>query len=208
MEVTRRSLLGAVGTGIALTAFVGLPLMARAQDALLEPGPLGEKAEGDPNAPVKVIEYASMTCGHCANFHNNIYPAFKEKYVDTGQVYFIFREFPLDPLAAGAFMLARCSGETRYFKFVDALFKHQAMWTRTNDPVTALFKISQGAGFTQQTFDTCLSNQRLLDGVNWVKNRAETEFNVRSTPTFFVNGDMHRGVLSLDEFDSIIAQHL
>ncbi|MBZ0218094.1 MAG: DsbA family protein, partial [Fimbriimonadaceae bacterium] len=180
---------------------------ARAQsstEAFMVEGPLGEKWLGNPDSDIKVIEYASMTCGHCANFHTNIFPAFKEKYIDTGKVHFLFREFPLDPLAAGAFMLARCAGEDRYFTFVDVLFKTQPTWTRTNDPVTALFNISRQAGFTQETFDTCLSNQRLLDGVNWVKDRGETEFNVRSTPTFFVNGQMLRGVQSLEELEAAI----
>ena len=193
----------------ANTVLSGGTAMAQASEqALMVAGPLGEQWLGNPDANVKIIEYASMTCGHCANFHNNIFPAFKEKYIDTGKVQFLFREYPLDPLSAGAFMLARCAGEGRFFPFVDILFQTQPTWTRTNDPVTALFNISRQAGFTQETFDSCLSNQQLLDGVNWVKDRAETEFNVRSTPTFFVNGQMLRGVQSLEELDSVIGKHL
>lgn len=172
-------------------------------DDLMVAGPLGEQAIGDPNAPITVVEYASMTCSHCAHFHKTIFPELRKKYVDTGKVRFILREFPLDPLAAGAFMLARCSGPDRYFDFVDVLFHQQEDWTRTNDPVTALFTISKQAGFTQESFDSCLSNQQMLDGVNWVKERAAEKFDVRSTPTFFVNGEIHPGVQTLEEFDKL-----
>ena len=193
--------------GISLGSMNSARAQASTEDFMVT-GPLDEQWLGNPDSGVKVIEYASMTCGHCANFHNTIFPAFKEKYLDTDLVHFLFREFPLDPLSAGAFMLARCAGEGRYFPFVDVLFKTQPTWTRTNDPVSALFNISRQAGFTQDTFDSCLSNQQLLDGVNWVKDRAETEFNVRSTPTFFVNGQILHGVQSLEELDAAIEPHL
>ncbi len=211
MKITRRRLLESFAASGAAAGFLGLsgfhsPTHAQSStDAFMVAGPLGEKWLGNPDSDIKIIEYASMTCGHCADFHSNIFPAIKEKYLDTGKVHFLFREFPLDPLSAGAFMLARCAGEGRFFPFVDILFKTQPTWTRTNDPVTALFNISRQAGFTQETFDNCLSNQQLLDGVNWVKDRAETEFNVRSTPTFFVNGRMLRGVQTLEQFDAAIA---
>lgn len=212
MSITRRNVLRSLavtGTAAGLATIPGLKGFAYAQsstDAFMVAGPLGEQSMGNPDSNIKVIEYASMTCGHCASFHMNIFPEFKEKYIDTGKVHFLFREFPLDPLSAGAFMLARCAGEGRYFPFVDVLFETQNTWTRTNDPVTALFNISRQAGFTQETFDSCLSNQQLLDGVNWVKDRGETEFNVRSTPTFFVNGQMLRGVQSLEELEAAIEQ--
>lgn len=204
MILNRRNFLAGT-SATALMTGINMPVsFAQSGDELLVAGPLGEKTMGDSNAPVQIIEYASMTCGHCAIFHNTIFPALKENYIDTGKVYFILREFPLDPLSAGAFMLARCAGDTRYFTFIDELFKLQGTWTRTNDPVSALFNISRQAGFTQETFDSCLSNQRLLDGVNWVKNRAETNFDVRSTPTFFINGEMRRGVQSYEVLESII----
>ena len=171
---------------------------------LMQPGPLEEMAIGAADAPVTVVEYASMTCSHCANFHNNIYPAVKAKYIDTGKVRFIFREYPLDPLATGAFMLARCTGKENYFSFVEALFHNQESWTRTNEPVQALFKLSRQVGFTEDSFDSCLANQQLLNDINAVKNRAETEFNVRSTPTFFVNGKIARGVQRIEDFDRLL----
>jgi protein-disulfide isomerase len=200
MTLNRRTFLAATSATVLSTGLIGPLGNARTAEDLMTPGPLGEKTLGDPNAPVVIIEYASMTCGYCARFHRDVYPELKANYIDTGKVYFIFREFPLDPLAAGAFMLARCAGETRYFTFINALYELQASWTRTNDPVTALFNIARQAGFTQEAFDSCLTNQRLLDGVNWVKDRAEANFNVRSTPTFFVNGTMYPGVQTIEDF--------
>jgi protein-disulfide isomerase len=175
---------------------------------LLEPGPLEEMVLGEADAPVTVVEYASMTCSHCASFHNNIYPAFREKYIDTGKVRFIFREFPLDPLATGAFMLARCTGKENYFPFIEALFHNQESWTRTNEPVKALFALSRQVGFTEESFDTCLANQQLLNQINAVRDRAETEFDVQSTPTFFINGRIARGVQSLEDFERHFAPYL
>ena len=120
-------------------------------------GPLGEMALGDPKAPNTVIEYASMTCPHCQRFHRDVYPAFKTKYIDTGKVYFIFREYPLDPLATSAIMLARCGPKDRYFPLVDLLFDHQSDWAFVQDPVTALQNLVKQAGFTEDDV------QRLLD---------------------------------------------
>lgn len=185
-----------------------MPIGAARADAdvaeLMKPGTLGEKALGAEDAPVTVVEYASMTCSHCARFHTEIFPEFKKKYIDTGKVRFLFREFPLDPLAAGGFMLAHCAGNDRYFGFVDVLFHQQPAWTRTNDPVTALFNIAKQAGFTRESFDSCLSNQQLLDGINEVKDRAAEKFDVNSTPTFFVNGKVQPGVQTMDDFARLI----
>lgn len=173
-------------------------------DALLVAGPLGERALGDPAAPVTVIEYASMTCSHCAAFHETTFTPFKEKYIDTGKVYFIFREFPLDALATSAFMLARCVPENRYFPVVDILFDQQRNWAFTENPADALLNIVKQAGFTQESFKACLTNQEILDGVNWVKNRGAEELGVASTPTFFINGKMKSGALSLESLDQEI----
>ena len=177
-------------------------------DELLKPGPLTEMELGSKDAPITIIEYASMTCSHCADFHNDVYPELKAKYIDTRKVRFIFREYPLDPLAAGAFMLARCTGDNNYFAFVEILFQQQETWTSTNDPVSALFKLSKQAGFTKETFDKCLSNQQLLDGIYEIKERADKLFDVRSTPTFFVNGKIIRGVATIDDFETLFATQL
>ncbi len=175
-----------------------------ADSELMVAGPLGEKALGDPNAKVTVIEYASMTCSHCSHFHETTFTPFKEKYVDTGKVRFIFREFPFDPVATSAFMLARCAPGDAYFPMVDLLFRQQKTWAFSDRPADGLFNIVKQAGFTQESFKACLTNQSILDGVNWVKNRASEKFGVSSTPTFFINGEMQSGALTLEELDKQI----
>lgn len=189
--------------GSAIPA-TGAAVAQTADDELLVAGPLGEITLGDPSAPVTVIEYASMTCSHCAHFHETTFTPFKEKYIDTGKVHFIFREFPLDPLATAAFMLARCVPEDRYMQLIDILFRQQRNWAFSDDPSSALLNIVKQAGFTQETFNTCLTNQEILDGVNWVKNRGAEEFEVSATPTFFINGNKKSGALSLETLDEEI----
>jgi protein-disulfide isomerase len=171
---------------------------------LMVPGPLGEMALGDPNAPNVVIEYASMTCPHCQRFHSEVFDAFKEKYIDTGKVYFLFREFPLDPLATAAIMIARCAPADRQFALVDLMFDNQRQWAYVQDPTTALRNLVRQAGFTQESFQACLTNQEILDGVNWVKTRASDEFDVNSTPTFFINGEQFTGEQSLEALDEAL----
>jgi protein-disulfide isomerase len=175
---------------------------------LMTPGPLGERALGDPKAPVTIIEYASMTCSHCQRFHAQTYGHIKEKYIDTGKVYFIFREFPLDPLALAAIALARCAPPERYFPIVDLLFDTQRNWAFVDDPKTALLNVVKQAGFTQASFEACLTDQKIADGINWVRTRAAEKFQVESTPTFFVNGNMQRGEMSIAEIDKLMAPYL
>jgi protein-disulfide isomerase len=171
---------------------------------MLVPGPLGEQALGDPKAPNTIIEYASMTCPHCQRFHADVYPELKKKYIDTGKAYFIFREYPLDPLATSAIMLARCAPADRYFPIVDLLFQQQASWAFVPNPVPALQAVVRQAGITQDQFTACLTNQSILDGVNWVKKRGNDTFGVSSTPTFFINGEKFSGEISLAAIDKAL----
>ncbi|WP_421724558.1 thioredoxin domain-containing protein [Bauldia sp.] len=187
-------------------AFLVSPAAAATSEEMLEAGPLGEKTLGDPNAPNIVIEYASMTCPHCQTFHEQTFEAFKEKYIDTGEVYFIFRHFPLNPLDTAAVMLTNCAPEERFFPLVDLMFEQQPKWAFVDQPAEALLNLVKQAGFTQESFTACLQNQEVLDGVDWVRSRAAGDFAVRSTPTFFVNGDMQTGSMSLEEFDELLAE--
>jgi len=210
---TRRStLLALAGAPLALSAFKGTGWAQSApqpegevdMDKLLEPGPLPEMAKGDPDAPVKMVEYASMTCGHCANFHNNTWPMLEEKYIETGQLYAVLREFPFDPRAAAAFMLARCAPNDGYFPMVDVLFEQQAAWARAENARPPLENIARLAGFTQESFEACLTDQQLLNDVNAIRQRGAEEFGVNATPTFFINGQKYTGALSVDQMSAII----
>jgi protein-disulfide isomerase len=174
---------------------------------LMQPGPLGDQAMGSENAPVTIVEYASMTCPHCANFAVNVLPKLKEQYIDTGKVRFIFREFPFDPVATGAFMLARCADKDKYFPMIEVLFQQQSKWA-VREPMEPLLTIARQAGFTESSFKECLANQKVLDGIEWVRNRAADKFKVNATPTFFINGEMHKGEMTLDEMEKAIEPHL
>jgi protein-disulfide isomerase len=196
----------AVGGGSRLVPFAWA--QAPSPDELMKPGPLGEAVQGKPDAPITLIEYASMTCSHCANFDTQVYPTLRSKYIDPGKVRYILREFPLDRLAAAGFMLARCAGDDKYFAMVDVLFKMQGQWAFVQDPLPALLAIAKQAGFSEKSFDECLKNQKLLDDIDAVRQRAAEKFGVNSTPTFFINGQIHRGEMTIDELDKAFQPYL
>jgi protein-disulfide isomerase len=195
----------------ALPRFDGSALAQTVSPAdLLKPDALPDMVLGDDKAPVTIIEYASMTCPHCAHFQETTFPELKKRYIDTGKVRYISREFPLDSLAAAAFMLARCAGQddkTKYFALVDTLYHQQRTWA-VEKPLAPLFAIAKQAGFTQQTFDACLSNQKILDGIESIRQRAVKQFKVESTPTFFINGKMAPGALSIEDMAKLIEPYL
>lgn len=174
---------------------------------LAQAGPLGDQVQGKADAPVTIIEYASMTCSHCATFHNETYPALKAKYIDTGKVRFVLREFPLDPLAAAGFMLARCAGDGKYYPLVEVLFQKQRDWV-VQKPIEPLMAIAKQAGFTQESFEKCLADQKILEGIESVRTRAAEKLGVNSTPTFFINGKVHRGTLTIQELEKQIEPYL
>jgi protein-disulfide isomerase len=170
---------------------------------LLEAGTLPEMSIGKADAKVTIVEYASMTCPHCAGFHDKTLPELKTKYIDTGKARLIFREFPFDPRAEAGFMLARCSGDN-YFPMIDVLFKQQMQWAGVENARDALLQISKLAGFTQEKFEACLTDQKLLDDVRAVRDRGSKDFGVSSTPTFFINGGRYPGAMSIAEFSAIL----
>ena len=221
MPITRREFCRSTATVALGLAFIGAsslpPFNIAAQAAetvpmaeLLKPDALPDMILGDDKAPVTIVEYASLTCSHCASFHEKTYPELKKRYIDTGKVRFIFREFPLDSLAAAAFMLARCTGQddkNKYFALVDTLFKQQRQWA-VEKPLPPLLAISKQAGFTEKTFEACLANQKVLDGIESVRQRAATQFKVQSTPSFFINGVLHPGALSIEDMAKLIEPYL
>ncbi len=164
---------------------------------------LDDRILGDPNAPVEIVAYESLTCPHCAAFHAETYGALKERYIDTGKVRFVFRDFPLDGTALRASMLARCTDPNQFFGLIEVLFRSQQDWARSHDAVGALGQIGRLAGVDDEAFDSCMANEDLLDGI--VQMRQEgTDAGVNSTPTFFVNGTIYPGNRTIEEFAEII----
>ncbi len=214
--MTRRAVLMATAGLAAAAMLPGLPAFAQRKGAparaevpvseLMEPGPLPELSQGKADAPVTIVEYASLTCGHCAAFHNTVFPKIKEKYIDSGQVRFIMREFPLDNLAAAAAMLTRCAGGEKTYPLIEVLFKQQEQWAFVRgNPVPELFKVAKQAGFTQESFDKCLTDQKLLEQVTSIRSKASDKFGVNSTPTFFINGKRLQEAPTAEAFDKALA---
>jgi protein-disulfide isomerase len=207
LRITRREFVVSTAAVLAAGALLGSAPLAFAQgpsvEELMRPGPLPDLVLGKADAPVTIIEYASMTCPHCASFHKTTYPALKTKYIETGKVRFIFREFPLDDLAVAASMLARCAGGEKSMAMVDVLFASQDKWA-VREPVPALLQIAKQAGFTQASFDECLKDQKLYDNILKVRERGSKEFKVESTPTLFVNGKPMKGGATIEELDKVI----
>jgi protein-disulfide isomerase len=172
---------------------------------LMKTGDLPDLVIGPENAKVTIVEYASMTCGHCMAFHTKVFPELKKKYVDTGKVRFIFREFPLDARAFAASMLARCAGPEKALPLIEALFHKQADWAYVeSNPTPKLFEIAKQAGFTQESFDKCLTDQKLLDQLTAIHTRANEVFGVNATPTFFINGKRLQAAPVIEEFDKVL----
>ncbi|HEY8193731.1 MAG TPA: DsbA family protein [Hyphomicrobium sp.] len=174
-------------------------------DELMKPTDLPDLTLGQADAKVTVVEYASMTCPHCAHFENDVFDAFKKKYIDTGKVRFVFREFPLDNLAAAVSMLARCAGGDKTFPLIQTFYAKQQDWAfAQGNPVPRLFDIAKQAGFTQASFDKCLTDQKLLDQITAERTHASDTFGVNATPTFFINGKRLQEAPTLEAFDKVI----
>jgi protein-disulfide isomerase len=195
------------GAALFAGALGAVPARAQGIDLadLANPGPLGDKILGSETAPVTIIEYASLTCPHCAHFHSTVFPSLKKNYIDTGKVRFIFREFPRDPVDVGAFMLARCAPADRYFPLIDVLFDQQQNWAFTRDAVKQLLTIAKQAGFTEDSFNKCLEDKKLAEELRNVGRRAYEKFKVDSTPTLFINGEMFRGEMTPAGLDKALA---
>ena len=164
---------------------------------------VAERSKGDPEAPVTMIEYASLTCPHCASFHTEILPGIEERYIDTGKVRLIMRDFPLDQVALAASVIAHCAGEERYFQFIDALFTSQEQWARASDPAEALLQLAQLGGLPKEEARACLDDQAMGEAVLQMRLDAQEAFEIRSTPSFVINGTLYTGSRSVDDFAEI-----
>lgn len=169
--------------------------------ALAKPPGNGEMALGKDDAKITIMEYASMSCPHCAKFANDELPKFMKEYIDTGKARFVLREFPHNDAAVGAFMVARCAPKEKYFPLVDVMFKTQEKWVPS--PLEGLKAIALQSGFTEESFMACLNNQAVAKGILDERARG-TSFGVEGIPTFFINGERYKGEPTFEEMKKII----
>ena len=211
MIITRRALTALSLAGLAGSALFS-PLrpirttMAQNATDIAKPVSLPDMALGPADAAVTITEYASMTCPHCAAFNSDVFPKIKAKYIDTGKIRYIFREFPLDIKAAAGAMLSRCiakNDSARYFAVTDLLFKTQNDWV-TKNTTESLVRVGRQAGLSQDQVETCLNDRALLDKIAADQKYASEVLKVDSTPTFFINGEKIKGEASIEEFEKRI----
>jgi protein-disulfide isomerase len=213
IPMIRRQFLMLSAAGALVVAALALPAgQAQAQtkpdvdvNALMQPGALPDNVTGNADAPVTIVEYSSMTCPHCAAFHKEVLPELKKKYIETGKVKYIVREFPLDNVAVTAAMLARCVEPAKYLDFVDLLYQRQEAWAFKDEPLPELAKFAKQVGFTEERFNQCIGDQKTLEHINATRDRGSKEFKVRATPSFFVNGMRVKGAATIQKFDELIA---
>ena len=191
-------------TGLALTLS-----LAACQKPVATAVTADDMSLGNPAAKVTVIEYASVSCPHCADWNINVFPAFKAKYIDTGKVRYVAREaLTADPaIAAAGFLTARCAGKDKYFQVVDAIYRGQADMARTGQPRTVLLNIARSAGLTDAQFQACVTDEKALTALNDRWNRYMKDDKINGTPTFIINGKVYdKGEMPLTDLDAAIAE--
>jgi protein-disulfide isomerase len=206
--------------GIALAALMliaSAPALAQNTDAE-PPAPNGTVADmkltdteysmGPADAKVVLVEYASLTCPHCASFHTTVLPGIKKEFVDTGKVRYIYRDFPLDRVALGAAMVARCAGRDSFFGFIDTFYATQAQWARASDPISAIANLAKLGGMSQARFEECLKNVEIQNEILQQRLTASNEFQVQATPTVFINGERYGGGMTLDQMRTLLTRKL
>jgi len=196
--------LGGCGGGAGPTdATADKALNVPPPEDLMQAGPLGERVLGNPNAPVTVIEYASLTCPHCAHFQREVFPRVKKELIDTGKIRFIVREFPIGHTSGAAAIINRCAPEDKYFSLFNAFLLRQPEWVSLEVRPDAIYSVAKSSGMTREAFDKCLTNQTIIDGLTEVKQRGR-KFGVIGTPTFFANGRKTQGTITFEEFKALL----
>jgi protein-disulfide isomerase len=191
---------GSLVVVLGLWVLVWLPLVLTESSAA-EPT---EHALGDASAPVTIIEYASLTCPHCAAFHKDVLPGLKERYIAPGKVRLIYRDFPLDERALAAAELAQCGGPDRYFGFIDVLFQTQSNWARADDYLAALKQLGKLGGLNDKQMDACFADEELANRILQSRLDAQNQYEISSTPSFVIDGKTYSGARSVDEFAELI----
>ena len=180
---------------------VGLAGAARAIEVPLNPD---DRILGKADAPITIVEYASLTCPHCAAFARDTLPKIKAEWIDPGKAKLVFRDFPLDGSAVKAAVLARCAPPDKFYGFIDVLFSSQESWARNPDPTPGLARIAKLGGMSEEQLNACMADNALQDKVLASRLTAEKELKVESTPTFFINGTKLTGALPYEQFDEAL----
>lgn len=167
-----------------------------------------EMIYGDPAAPVTIVEYASLTCSHCASFHNMVLPELKKTYIDTGKVRLVFRDFPLDGLAMAGAMLARCADGDRGQALLNVMFRQQGTWVMSESPIEPLTSYAKLAGLNEDDVNACLENQNIMNAIREGQEAATNQFKIGSTPTFFIEDVKIEGNRGFDYMAEIIEEKL
>ncbi|MGB2932364.1 MAG: DsbA family protein [Methyloceanibacter sp.] len=197
------ALSGCGGGAASVDATANKALNVPAAEELMREGPLGERAIGNPNAPVTVIEYASLTCPHCAHFQRDVWPRVKKEFIDTGKIRFIVREFPIGRTSGAAAIATRCVPPEKYFALHSAFLLRQPEWVSQEVRPDAIYAVAKSSGITRAAFDTCMANQTIIDGLTEVKQRGR-QFGVIGTPTFYANGRKAQGTITFEQFKALI----
>jgi protein-disulfide isomerase len=179
------------------------PLLADAQTVLALSK--DDRILGNPDAPITIVEYASLTCPHCAHFTNDVLPELKKKWIDTGKAKLVLRDYPLDEPALRAAMIARCAPPDRYYAYIDTFFGAQDKWVTARDYHDALARLVKLGGMSREEFDNCLKNTALENKIVEGRLIASKELDVNSTPTFFINGTKFTGAPTVEEFDKALS---
>jgi len=179
------------------------PMLADAQSVLRITK--DDRILGNPEAPITIVEYASMTCPHCAHFQDDVLPEIRKKWIDTGKAKLVLRDFPLDEPALRAAMIARCAPPDRYYAFADTFFAAQEKWVKASDYREALARLAKLGGLGKDEFDSCLKDTALENRIVESRLVASKELDVNSTPTFFVNGSKFTGAPTVEEFDKLLS---
>jgi len=198
------ALCGCGGAASTQDATANKALDVPPREELTREGPLGERALGNPKAPVTVIEYASLTCPHCAHFQRDIFPRVKKEFIDTGKIRFIVREFPIGHTSGAAAIVNRCAPADKYFALFNDFLLRQSEWVSLEIRPDAIYSVAKGSGMAREAFDKCLTNQTIIGGLTEMKQRGR-QFGVIGTPTFFANGRKAQGEVTFEEFKALIA---
>lgn len=215
---SRRSFLGA-STAVAVAAVAGvsgmagvlLPSPAQAADALVSwdkaipPASYPERVIGKSDAPVTIVEYSSLTCGHCATFHNDVLPQVKKELLETGKARLVVRDFPLDPYAMAAALIARRAPKEQFESLIATFFAEQHSWIRAEKPVAVLRQYALLSGMNAQEVDAALQDNDLFKAIQQVQSSAGTAYGIKATPSFVIEGKTYEGVQSAATLASLVA---